>query len=125
MGGCDSAAPCGGNKYPSRMESASAQLLRVKEEEKRRKQVEEVAETNMQEVVQSRISHIHETIKKNRQSNVLVNALVQMHGSDTSDPSMHRKNKKLSKKISHSRRQSSSVSSSARKAHRKTTRNKY
>jgi hypothetical protein len=113
----------------SRRESAAAQLLRVKEEEKRLRNEEEDAEEKMHLVVQGRVANIQETIKKKHESNVLVNALVQMHGSDTSDPSMFRKNKKLSKKLSKkvnpTRRHIPPVSGSTGKAHKKSRRSKY
>lgn len=107
-------------------ESASAQLLRLKKEEKRRKQDDEDAEEKMRKVVQGRVANIQEAIKKKHESsNVLVNALVQMHGSDTSDASMYRKNKKLSKKLSPTRRHTPTVSAPSGKAHKKSRRSKY
>lgn len=115
------------NDEPPRRESAAAQLLRVKQEEKRQQQEEEAADDKMQKVVQGRAANIQETINKKRESNVLVNALVQMHGSDTSDPSVYRKNKKLSKKITSStKRGAPSLSAHAGgKAHKKSRRSKY
>jgi hypothetical protein len=125
FGGASTTTNNNGEEHPRR-ESASAQLLRVKEEERRRNHEERDAEEKMQKVVQGRVTNIQETIKKKRDSNVVVNALVQMHGSDTSDPSMFRKNKKLSKKVTSARRHTPSASASTgNKAHKKSRRSKY
>jgi hypothetical protein len=107
-------------------ESAAAQLLRVKEKEKKLKDDEEVAERRLREVIQVRAAEINDTIRKTIQGNVLVNALVQMHGSDTRDTSIFRKNKKLSKKLTSGRRSNALPSTTGpMKAHKKTHRAKY
>ena len=108
------------------LESAAAQLLRVKEEERLRKEQEEMADQRTQQVVRERITDIRETIQRKREANILVNALVQMHGSDTSDPSVFRKNKKLPKKLASVKHHVSSLPAhGAKMAHKKSRRSKY
>jgi len=105
-------------------ESAAAQLLQVKEAEKREREEEEAANQRVQKLISKRSASIRESIKKKQESNVVVNALVQMHGRDTSDPSVYRKHKKLSKKLGFSR-PTSSTQSGGSKAHKKSRRSKY
>ena len=108
------------------LQSAAAQLLRVKEGERRRKEQEEMADIRTREVVRERITDVRETLKLKRESNILVNALVQMHGSDTMDPSVFRKNKKLPKKLASVKHPvSSGPSKGTKMAHKKSRRSKY
>ncbi len=107
------------------LECAAAKLLLVKEEERRQREREENSDKRMQEVVRERVAGMQEILKKNRESNVLVNALVQMHGVDTRDPSVFRKNKKLAKKICNVKHHASFAPSSYRKAHKKSHRSKH
>ena len=119
-----------GSSSPSNVPqvSAAAELLSVKEKEKRIKDEEEIAEQRMQQVIKDRVADIDEAIRKNREGNIVVHALVQMHGTDTSDSSMFRKHKKLSKKLTALRRSNNTGASttvSTGKAHKKSRRSKF
>lgn len=101
-------------------ESAAAQLLKVKAKEARQEAQNEADESRLRGVVQAQADYIDATIKRGREGNVLVNALVQMHGNDTKDPSVFRKTKKLSKKMISGRKAKSFTSKAVvGKAHKK------
>lgn len=108
---------------PPVRESAAAQLLRVKEAEKRQKEEEHAADKRMQAIVQERTANIRETIKRKEESNILVNALAQMHGQDTSDTSIYRKHKRLERKLGLTKR--SAAVGGNHKAHKKSRRSKH
>lgn len=119
-----------GNSSPDNapQASAAAELLRVKEKEKRIKEEEEISEHRMRQVMKDRAADIDEAIRKNREGNIVVKALVQMHDTDTSDPSMFRKLKKRSKKLNSGRRPNNAAAAttmSTGKAHKKSRRSKY
>jgi len=120
------------SKADDQRESAASHLLRVKAKERKIKEDEEIAEQRLQEIIKDRSAQINEVLRKQKQEgNVVVNTLVQMHASDTSDLSMFRKNKKLNKKLNSDRRRSGGASTattakkSMGKAHKKSSRSKH
>jgi hypothetical protein len=99
--------------------SAAAELLRVKAEERKQREKEEAEEQRMEEIIKKRVSNLENSLTKQRPSNsIVVDALVKMHGQDTSDPSYRQKKSGLRKS-----RSSRGVQSS--KAVKKSRRIKY
>jgi hypothetical protein len=98
--------------------SAAAELLRVKAEERRHREKEEAEEQRMEEIIKKRVSNLENSLTKQRPSNsIVVDALVKMHGQDTSDPSYRKKKSGLRKSRS-SRGAQSAKSFSVKKSRR-------
>lgn len=66
--------------------SAAAELLRVKKLEMEKRQQEEAAEEQMKNSIRQQISTIRNAQKRRNSGNMVVDALVKMHGGDTDDP---------------------------------------
>jgi hypothetical protein len=97
----------GGTQSQSSRPSAAAELLRVKQEEIKQKEREEEEETRMEVLVKNRVSQLEESIEKkklgaHRSENMVVNALVNMHGNDDV-VSKHKTRKAMKKTKSSSR----------------------
>jgi hypothetical protein len=108
----------GGTQSQSTRPSAAAELLRVKQEE-----IEE--ETRMEVLVKNRVSQLEESIEKkklggHRSENMVVNALINMHGND--DAASKYKIRKAMKKTKASSHPAQPQKS---KAVRKSRRSKY
>jgi hypothetical protein len=74
--------------------SAAAELLRIKAEERKQRDESEAADRRMEEIVKKRVSNLEQCLNKERPSNnIVVDALVKMHGSDVSAPSYRQKRK--------------------------------
>jgi hypothetical protein len=76
-------------------------------------------------VIKVRSADINTAIRQQREGDFVTKALVQMHESDTCDPSMFRKNKKLTKKLTSGRRSNGCASTRLEKPHKKSRRSKY
>eukprot|EP00980_Cylindrotheca_fusiformis_P018803 scaffold6265_cov193-Cylindrotheca_fusiformis.AAC.23 len=80
--------------------SAAADLLRVKEIEKKQREEEEAEEGALQVAVQERASIVEESLIKQKRNSgsIVADALVKMHGQDTHEPSY--RSKKMGKRRS-------------------------
>lgn len=110
---------------PSRP-SAAAELLLVKQEEIKQKEREEEEEKKMEVLVKNRVSQLEESIEKKKlgghhSENMVVNALINMHGND--DAASKYKIRKAMKKTKASSRPAPQPQKS--KAVRKSRRSKY
>lgn len=110
---------------------AAEQLLQVKKQERLQREENAKEDRRMEEIVQRRIAGIENTLRRTKaanDSNVVVNALVQMHGTDTDDLRVNRKTKKMMKKARAQQRAANSPAPSIRsgsKVHKKSRRSKY
>jgi hypothetical protein len=86
--------------------SAAAELLRVKREEIKQKEREEEEEARMELLVKNRVSQLEESIEKKKlghcSENMVVNALINMHGNDAA-ASKHKIRKAMKKRKASSR----------------------
>jgi hypothetical protein len=116
----------GGTQSQLSRPSAAAELLRVKQEEIKQKEQEEEEETRMGLLVKNRVSQLEESIEKKKlgghsSENMVVNALINMHGND--DAASKDKIRKATKKTKASSRPSPRPQKS--KAVKKSRRSKY
>ncbi|CAJ1915508.1 unnamed protein product [Cylindrotheca closterium] len=66
--------------------SAAAELLQVKKLEREQRMQEEAAEEKMKNCIRQQISTLRSSQQRRTPGNMLVDALVKMHGGDTDDP---------------------------------------
>jgi hypothetical protein len=99
--------------------SAAAELLRVKAKERNQREEEEAAERRMEEIIKQGVSNLEQSLKKTPRPSIVVDALVKMHGSDTSE-SLYRGKKSRQRKSGSSRNNASSS-----KAYKKSKKSKY
>jgi hypothetical protein len=99
-------------KSDGTLKSAAAELLRIKAEERKQREESEAADRRMEEIVKKRVSNLEQCLKKERPSNnIVVDALIKMHGNDVSAPSYRQKRKFKPRKSgsSHSSQSSKSI----------------
>ena len=81
-----------GNSTQQKPKSAAAELLRIRAEEKKQRQKNQMAEQRMEQIIKQRVSNLESALSKQPKSDsVLVDALVKMHGQDVSAPTYRRK----------------------------------
>ena len=97
--------------------SAAAELLRVRAEERKQMEQNEAEEQKLEEIIKMRVSNLSSLSKEPRNSNAVVDALVKMHGHDTSRPTFRTKKSKPRKSGS-SRGSQPSKFSAAKKSRR-------
>lgn len=101
--------------------SAAAELLRVKKLEREKRKQDEAVEEQMKNSIRQQISTLRSAQKRSTSGNMVVDALVKMHGGDTDDP-RHRTSK-MGKKSG--QRRITSSQSSRTKAVKKSRRTKH
>lgn len=107
-------------------ESAAAELLRIKQEESKKKEDEAAAEFAMEQAVMNRkldFEHARKKKEGEKESNIVVDAILRMHKSDTKDLSIYRASKKVMK--SKARNTATSRPANSGKAFKKSRRAKY
>jgi hypothetical protein len=97
--------------------SAAAELLRVKALEKEQREKEQAEEEQLKIAIQKRVSSREQALAKQKRNSgsIVVDALVKMHGHDTSEP-LYRSKKMGKRRSGHNRTSTSSKSHFAKKS---------